>query len=280
MKRRVVPGQVAAFISMFVVCILWVTPLVYGIFTTFKSEVEIKAVNFHFIPEKWVFDNYINVLKNTGNTPVVRWFFNSVIISGCTCILVVFIVSLAAYGYARLRWKNQDRFFYTLLALSLFPQIVNIIPLYKIMSVLDWVNTMWAVIIPALGGVVNVFLVRQFMLGIPRDFDEAARIDGTGEFSIYFYIILPMVKPILTVVALFSFTGQWNDLLWPAIVFNDVKKIPLTPGLQLLMGSYGNFFFGAIMTGAILAVLPTFVLFIFTQKYFMQSLSLSSGIKG
>ncbi len=279
-KEKFRPSRLVIGIVMTAVCVIWVMPLVFGAFTTFKSEMEIKSVNFHMIPEQWTLDNYRNVLGNTGNTPIVRWFFNSLIISTATSIGVVVLISLAAYGYTRLRWRGQHTCFYLVLALSFFPQIVNIIPLFFIMTKLEWVNTMMAVIVPALGGVTNIFLVRQFMLGIPYEFDEAARIDGAGELTIYARIILPMLKPILTVVALFSFTGQWNDLLWPHIVFNDVQKMPLTPGLQLLMGAYGNFFLGSIMTGAVLAVIPTFILYICAQKYFLQSLSLSAGVKG
>jgi multiple sugar transport system permease protein len=125
-----------------------------------------------------------------------------------------------------------------------------------------------------------MFLMRQFMLGIPLNFDEAARIDGASEFAIYSRVIMPMLKPVITVVLLFSFTGQWNDLLWPSIVFNDVHRMPLTPGLQLLMGAFGNFFMASIITAAVVALVPTFLLYLFAQKYFLQSLSLSSGVKG
>lgn len=279
-REKLRPSRLIAGLILLMICIVWVIPLVYGVLTSFKSEMEIKSVNFHIIPEQWTLDNYRNVLSNTGNTPLVRWFFNSLVISSITALGVVVLISMAAYGYTRLRWKGQHIFFYVVLALSFFPQIVNIIPLFSIMTRLNWVNTMMAVIVPALGGVTNIFLVRQFMLGIPYDFDDAARIDGAGEFTIYARIILPMLRPILTVVALFSFTSQWNDLLWPHIVFNDVQKMPLTPGLQLLMGAYGNFYLGSIMTGAVLAVIPTFLLYIFAQKYFLQSLSLSAGVKG
>lgn len=279
-KEKFRIGRFIAGLIMLVICLVWVMPLVFGVFTTFKTEMEIKSVNFHMIPEVWTLENYRNVLSNTGNTPLVRWFFNSVVISSLTALGVVLLIAMAAYGYTRLRWRGQHTVFYIVLGLSFFPQIVNIIPLFFIMTKLNWVNTMWAVIVPALGGVTNIFLVRQFMLAIPNDFDEAARLDGAGEFTIFARIMLPMLKPILTVVALFSFTGQWNDLLWPHIVFNDVNRMPLTPGLQLLMGAYGNFFLGAIMTGAVLAVIPTFLLYLFAQKYFLQSLSLSSGVKG
>lgn len=139
---------------------------------------------------------------------------------------------------------------------------------------------MLSIIVPSLSTVTYVFLVRQFCLALPVEYVEAARIDGVGEFGTFALIIFPMLKPVLTVVALFSFTGVWNDFLWPSIVFNDVEKLPLTSGLKLLQGAYGSFHIGPILAGACLALVPTFVLYLFTQKYFLQSLSLSSGIKG
>ena len=136
-----------------------------------------------------------------------------------------------------------------------------------------------AMIVPAASGVFNIFLVRQFMDNIPKDFDEAAQIDGAGEFTIFTKIILPLVKPVLLVVALFSFTGSWNDFLWPSIVFNDVERMPITAGLQLLQGMY-DVKPGLLMAGALIAIVPTFILYLFAQKYFLQSMSLSAGVKG
>jgi multiple sugar transport system permease protein len=147
------------------------------------------------------------------------------------------------------------------------------------MDQLGWVNNLLAVIVPGAAGVFNIFLVRQFVLGIPKTFDESARIDGANEFQIYYLIILPLIRPVLTVVALFSFTGSWNDFLWPSIVLNDIDKLPITPGLQLLQGQYLTY--PEIGTaGALIALVPTFLLYLFAQKYFMQSMSLSSGVKG
>lgn len=277
--RKLSPAQCGLTLVMFSVAVVWALPIVWALLTTFKTEAEIKGP-FSFIPRQWTLESYTYVLQNTGNTPVLRWFLNSLVISTVSSALIILVVSMSAYGFTRLWFKGQNTLFYTVMALSFFPQIINIIPLFRIMTTLDWVNTMWAVIVPAVGGVTNIFLVRQFLLGVPRDMDEAARIDGANEFMIYARIIIPCLKPVLTVVGLFSFTAAWNDLLWPTIVFNDVAKMPLTPGLQLLMGAYGNFYLGAMMTAAIIALVPTFVLYLFAQKYFLQSLSLGSAVKG
>ena len=171
--------------------------------------------------------------------------------------------------------------FFVVLAISMFPGVVNIIPSYKIVDALGWVNTPLAVIMPGLGGVGNVFLVRQFMLGIPKSYDESARMDGATDFQIYSKIMLPLIKPSLIVAGIFSFTGSWNDFLWPTIVLNDVNKLTVTAGLQLLQDIYGNYMvIGQLMGSTLLAMIPTMLLFIFAQKYFMDAMDLNIGVKG
>ncbi len=280
MKSSGKAGKIISFFILGILSAVCVMPIFWAVCTSFKTESEIKTKGFGFLPQKWTIENYLNILKNTDNAPIVRWFCNSMFIATIVAVLTVFLVALTAYGYSRLQFKYRDQLFFFIMAVSLFPSVTNIIPLYQVISWFDWVNTPVAMILPALGGVTNVFLARQFLLGVPKDFDEAAKIDGAGEFDVFFRIILPVMKPILTVVALFSFTGSWNDFLWPTIVFNDVEKMPLTAGLQLLQGAYGGFQIGPILAGACLAMIPTFILYLFAQKYFLQSMSLGSGIKG
>ncbi len=264
---------------LIIVSFMWLIPLAWGIVTSFKSQMELMTAGFKFLPINWVLDNYKEVLFDNEGTPLFRWFFNSMFISVLHTILVLIIVSLSAYAYSRLKFKGKTFIFSFLLATTMFPSVVNLIPLYKVIDLLGWVNTPWAMIIPGAAGVLNIFLVKQFMDNIPKQFDEAARIDGASEATIFFKIILPMIKPILFVVALFAFNGSWNDFLWPSIVFSDVDKMPITPGLQLMQGMYETkppF----LMAGALIAIIPTFVLYIFAQKYFLESMSLSSGVKG
>lgn len=277
-RSKVVRWLVSALLT--VLSLAWVIPIIWAVLTSFKTETEIKTMGFGLLPKQWTIENYVNILQNTDNAPIVRWFLNSMVIAISVTVLTLIIVSLTAYGYSRLQFKYRDQLFYTIMAISLFPNIINIIPLYQIVSKFNWVNDMRAMIVPGLGAVSNIFLVRQFALGIPKEFDEAAKIDGAGAFKIFMLVILPMLKPVLTVVALFSFTGVWNDFLWPTIVFNDVEKMPLTAGLQLLQGAYGGFQIGPILAAACIAMIPTFLLYLFAQKYFMQSMSLSSGVKG
>lgn len=280
MKKLKNKGKLAAFLFLLLMAVIWIFPIYWGIITSFRMESDIRTTGFELLPINWVLANYFDVIMNTTNAPIIKWFINSMVMSTSTAILSVMIVSITAFGYTRLKFKGRDFLFLTILGISFFPSIVNLIPMYQIMATLNWVNSMFAVIIPGTAGVVNIFLVQQFMKGIPTDFDEAARIDGASDFQIFLRIILPLIKPVLTVVALFSFVGTWNDFLWPTIVFNDIDKMPITAGLQLLQGTYGTFHIGKLLASAIVGIIPTFILYLFAQKYFIESLSLSAGVKG
>lgn len=271
-------AKIVSFIILAVICLLWVLPLIWAVFTSFKSQNEIAASGFSFLPKHWTLGNYAQLLNNSEASPVFHWFLNSMIISVSFMLLTVFVTAFAAYGFTRIQWRGRDFIFSLLLGSMMFPGVINLIPNYKIVSMLGWTNTFLAVIIPGIAGVFNVFLVRQFMKGIPVEMDESATIDGANEFQIFWYVILPLIRPVLLVVALFSFTGSWNDFLWPSIVMSNVDNMPITPGLQLLQGQYVTYP-GLATAGAILALIPTFLLYLIAQKYFMQSMSLQSGMK-
>lgn len=269
------------YILLTIIALIWLFPVVYAVTTSFKTQTDVMQSGFRLLPASWIMDNYVNVLSNTSSAPIVRWFFNSLFISTTHTLLMVIFVSLAAFGYARMDFKYRDTMFFTILAISMFPAVVNIIPNYMIVNKLGWVNTPLAVIMPGIGAVGNVFLVRQFMQGLPKSYDESARMDGANDFTIYSRIILPLIKPVLIVTSIFSFTGSWNDFLWPTIVLNDVDQLTITAGLQLLQDIYGNYMvIGQLMASAFLAMIPTSLLFIFAQKYFIESLNLNTGIKG
>ncbi|MCE4047564.1 MULTISPECIES: carbohydrate ABC transporter permease [Bacillaceae] len=278
--KRVNPfPKIIAFVFLLAMSVIWVIPLVWGIVTSFKSEIELQSVGFKFLPIEWVLSNYTSLLVDNASTPLVRWFTNSLFISISHTLLVLLVVTLSAFAFSRLNFRGKHGLFAFLMATMMFPAVVNLIPLYKIIDLLGWVNSPIAMIVPGAAGVFNIFLVRQFMNNIPTEFDEAARMDGANDFQILSRVILPLIKPVLLVVSLFSFTGSWNDFLWPSIVFNDVEKMPITPGLQLLQGMY-QAQPTLLMAGAIVAIVPTFILYLFAQKYFLDSMSLSAGVKG
>ena len=272
------PVKIVFFVILALLAVVWICPIVWAVFTSFKSNDEIISSDFHLLPQHWSLENYAEIAQDNEQTPVLRWFVNSIIIAAGQTLLVLVVVSLAAYGYTRLKFKGRDLIFNCLLATMMFPAILNLIPNYKIVDTLGWTNTFLAVIMPGAAGVYNIFLVRQFVVAIQHELDEAAIVDGANEWQVFRYVILPLIRPALTVVALFTFAGAWNDFLWPSIVMTDVDTMPITPGLQLLQGQYLTYP-GVATAGALLALVPMLIMYLFAQKYFMQAMALNSGIK-
>ena len=165
------------------------------------------------------------------------------------------------------------------MATMVFPSVINLIPTYKIVAGMHLLNTKWALVLPGVSGAFNIFLIKQFMMGIPKELDEAAKIDGASWFQIYLRIIVPLCAPVLIVVGMFAFTGSWNDFLWPTLVMSNVDKMTITPGMQILKGTY-DVYPSHAMAGGIVSVIPTFVLFLFAQKYFIKGMQLQSAVKG
>lgn len=274
----------ASWIAFAILCVMAVValvPLVWIFISSFKVDAEInQAGGFMFLPKTWTLDNFKSILSfNNKQLPVYNWFLNSIIVSGSQTVIALVVYSMSAYAYAKLKFKGRDVIFLSIMFLSSFPAITNVIPLYKMMHSLHWLNQLIALIVPGIAGVFNIFLIRQFMMAIPDVILESARIDGAGEWRIFHSIVLPSCKPILVAVGLFTFTGSWNDFLWPSIAINNIDRLTLTAGLQLAKGVYGNQV-ARMCTIATVAIVPMVVLYLFTQKYFVKGISLSSGVKG
>ncbi|MBS4195576.1 carbohydrate ABC transporter permease [Bacillus sp. FJAT-49870] len=252
--------------------------MIWILSTSLKPESAAISWPIKWIPTNPTFQNYIDVISNTSEAPIMRWFVNSLFIAVTHTIFVLFITSLAAYAYSRLKFKGRDKIFWFLMATMMVPPIMNLIPNYSIVDTLGWVDTPWAMIIPGLGGVFGIFLLRQFFLGIPDELEEAAIIDGASLFQIYYQIILPLSKPALVVLALFTFMGNWNDFLWPLIVTDSVEMRTLPVGLSILQGTY-NIQYAKMMTATVLSAIPVLILFLAAQQFFVKGISLT-GVKG
>ncbi len=280
MKKKISIVKTLAFIFCLIFALIWIAPLAQSLLTSLKSEKEIKMSGFSFLPQSFTFESYTDLFSTrSDSTPIIKWFINSLITSTASTALVLLISSTSAFAYARLKFKGRNLLFGILMATMVFPSVINLIPLYKICAALNMINTKWALILPGASGAFNIFLIRQFMLGIPKELDEAARIDGASYFQIYYKIILPLCAPVLTVVGMFAFTGSWNDFLWPTLVISNVDKMTITPGMQILKGTY-DVYPSHAMAGGIVSVIPTFVLFLFAQKYFIKGMQLQSAVKG
>ena len=275
--RRQIPYALL-FLVLTALALVWMAPLLYIISTSLKPESETVTWPVRWIPAHFTLENYAHILFSRNKSPILRWLWNSLFTATAHTTLVVLVSSLAAYGYARLRFKGRDALFTVLMATMMVPGVINFVPAYLIVDKLGWVDTYAALIFPALGGVFGVFLLRQFFKGIPRELEEAARIDGAGYFRTYWQIILPLARPALVTLAVFTFMGHWNDFFWPLIVTNDASMRTLPPGLAFFQSQYLTYF-GRLTAGDVVSAVPILILFLFAQRYFVKGIALS-GIKG
>lgn len=286
-------GRQIAFLFLFLLGIFWIIPIIWLIFNSFKydSDFITSFANLkdrwdyltRMIPRQWTGSNYTELFvggENVNTTAnIMKMFQNSFVVSGVVTVFTVFITSLAAFAYERLDFKGGNKIFWTLMYVSMFPNVVAILPQFRIANALGWVNNLNALIWPALSGVFNIFMIRNFMKSIPKALDEAATIDGATSFQVYTRIILPSIAPVMIVVGLFAFNGSWNDYLWPRIVMTDVNNQTLTAGLRLLMGQYEQRW-AHMIASCLVSMVPPFLLYLCAQKYFLQGISVQAGVKG
>ena len=250
-------------------------PLLWMLSASLMSNGEATTYPAHVIPHAPTLDQYraLFVRLNIG-----RAFFSSTVIAVVTTLFSLLFNSMAGYAFARLRFRGRDRMFTLLLAALVIPAQVGMLPLFLMMKSLGLVNTYWGVIIPSLASVFGIFLIRQFMLSIPQELLEAARIDGAGEWRIYWSVVMPLARPILATLAIFTFMTTWNDFMWPLIVLTGDPLHTLPVALAGLSREHvqDN---ELMMAGSVVTVLPVLVLFLALQRYYIQGLLLGS-VKG
>jgi multiple sugar transport system permease protein len=252
-------------------------PLWWMISTSLKSPAEIAQYPPTFFPEKLNFSNYIEAWQTA---PFTRWALNTLFLATVGTIGSVLVNSLVAYGFAKIRFKGRNALFVLVLSTMLIPGFVTMVPQYILFSKLGWVNTYLPLLVPAfLGSAFFIFLLRQFMMGIPNELVEAAVLDGAGHLQIWWHIMLPLTKPALITVAIFSFNGAWNDLLGPLLYINDESMYTLQIGLQTFKGTVQTQWH-YLMAMSVTVLLPVVLLFFFFQKYFIEGSNISSGTKG
>lgn len=254
-----------------------VLPLLWMVSTSLKSGNVIFQIPPQWIPDSLHWENYRRAITDI---PFFLYLKNTVIITFFRMIAEVFVSALVAYGFARFDFPGKNIWFMILLSTIMLPGEITMIPVFIMFSKLGWINTFKPLIIPAFfgGQAVFVFLLRQFFLTIPRELEEAALIDGATRFQIFYKIFLPLSKPALITIALFSFQGSWNDLLGPLMYLNDSSKFTLQLGLAMFNGMT-KVEWGPLMAASLLVLLPTLILFFSLQKYFVEGISIT-GIKG
>ncbi len=252
-------------------------PLVWLVRSSLMSLDQIFLFPPEWIPKPWLWSNYPDALTTA---PFGRYFFNTIVIVGLVVSGTVISATISAFGFARLRWPGRDIVFGAMMSTLMLPYAVTLIPTFIIWSKLGFTNTIVPLTLPAWfgGGMFNIFLLRQFFRGIPRDLDEAAMLDGANPLRILWDIIIPLSRPALITVGVFSFLGTWNDFLNPLIYLNDESKFTLALGLTQFKGLY-NSEWGLLMAASTVVLLPVLVLFFFAQRYFVQGIAVT-GLKG
>ncbi len=250
-------------------------PFLWMVSTSLMDEFEVFSFPPHLFPEVVRWSNYPEALTAL---PFGRFFLNSAVMAVGIVAGQLFICSLAGYAFARLRFPGRDRLFVLFLANLMVPVIVLVIPRFLLVSMAGGVDTYGGLIVPELVSVYGIFLMRQFFLTLPRDLEDAARIDGAGEFAIWLRIVLPLSKPALATLGVFSFVATWQSFLWPLIVTRSLQMRPIEVGIASFHGAFEtNWPFQ--MAAAVTAVVPLILLFLFTQRYFVRGIALT-GMKG
>ncbi|MEA4914745.1 MAG: carbohydrate ABC transporter permease [Christensenella sp.] len=250
-------------------------PFVWMFLTSIKTYEETIQIPLKFFPDvvQWV--NYA-IISDKLNFP--QLYFNTIVVTILMIVGQLMIVTICAYAFDRLRFPGKNLLFLGMLALMMVPGQIFIIPRFKLMVYFGLTDTLIGLVLPGLFNIFGVFLMRQFFSTIPRELDEAARIDGCGYFRIYWDVLLPLVKPALTTLAILAMLGTWKDLMWPLINNSSASKMTLAAGLAMLIGEHTTYY-EQVMAGGIIAVIPIIVLFVIFQKQFVEGIA-HSGIKG
>ncbi|SKA85316.1 carbohydrate ABC transporter membrane protein 2, CUT1 family [Clostridium sp. USBA 49] len=274
-KRGELIGKIIVLVILTIGAVFIMFPLLWMISTALKSDKEL-FINTSFIPRDWVWENFPKAWKSA---PFTIYLKNTVFITIMGVIGALISNSLVAYGFAKINFKGKKVLFAIVLATMMIPGTVTMIPTYILYSRLKWVGTFLPLVVPPFfAGAFNVFLLRQFLLGIPNDYSEAAKIEGANEFMIYWKIILPLCKPALTAIAIFEFNGKWNDFMGPLLYLTDEKMYTLQMGLRTFQGQNGMEW-QLFMAASLIVLLPVIIIFFTLQNYFIEGVSMS-GIKG
>lgn len=267
--------SILLFLAALAASALVLLPIAIIAFTAFKPVAEVNAYPPTLLPEAWTLDNFTQIFEEL---PFARLIVNSFIFAGGVTAFALLFDSLAAYALARIDFRGSRVLLVAIIASLMIPFQATLIPIYQLVSDLGWVNTYAGLIAPRAADAFGIFFLRQFFLSLPRDLDNAARLDGASEWRIFWNVVLPNARPALLTLAIFTFVNNWNDLLWPLVFTTDAEMGTITSGLTLLTGPGGIIPQGVMMAGSLIAVLPLAIMFLLVQRRFIESVA-STGLK-
>ena len=265
------------YLVLFFFAIITLAPLAWGISTSLKPNVDVFAYPPQWIPENPRWSNYIEAWEVA---PFANFYWNSFYITTLIVIGQLFTSSMSGFAFARLRFPGRDKVFLLYLASLMIPAQVIMIPIFLMVKELGWVNSHLSLIVPSLATPFGTFLFRQFFLGVPEELVDAAKLDGCSPFGVYWRIFLPLAKPALATLAIFTALNTWNSFLWPLILIRSPELYTVTQGIGLLRGMIQwRVAMELVMAGTVTALLPIVIVFLFAQRYFIEGVTLS-GLKG
>lgn len=271
--------QSLKYILLIAICVVFLFPLVWALACSIKPESEILSYPPKWIPDTFTVSNYTTVLEKY---PYLSWGANSLITAVCGTLMILFLSSLAAYALGRFEFRGRKLIYGTIVTMLLIPIQAYMIPLYLMCAKIGLLNTYASIIFPSAANVTSIFILTSFFKGLPRELEEAARIDGCGEFTIFLKIMLPLSKPALSTVTILTFIANWNSFLWPMIAIRSDKMLTLPVGIAQFMGSVNSnaqFQYGTALAACCMAIIPTMIVFLLLQRYFVEGIA-TSGIKG
>lgn len=267
--NRVCVGVMIAF------SIIWLIPLLWAVDTALKPNGETADLPVTWLIKNPTLDSFRSIF---GQGDIWNWYASSFITSAVTVVLTVITASMAAFALSRLRFRYRGALLAFILAGILIPSQVLIVPLFREISAMSLLNTYWAVILPQVPTAIAVFVFKQFFDGLPRELEEAARIDGASSWRIYRTIAMPLTRPAVAAVSIFTFIWSWNNLLWPLLVLSNPKLMTIPVGLATVQGNFG-IRYADTMAASILGALPLVVLFLFFQRQIVEGVA-GTGLKG
>ncbi len=271
MKRKFTNSGV--FAILLVLTILWLIPLAWSLDTALKPESETTIIPLTWISSHFTLQAFASTLSSSD---LPRWYFNSILTSVVVSLATVMLASMAAYAFSRIPFRGRGVLFWIILAGIMIPGQVLIVPLFALMQSFGLVDTYLGIILPQIASPFAVFIFKQFFDGIPRDYEEAALMDGAHRLRVYWQILMPLARPAIATVAILTFVASWNNFIWPFIVITDTKMMTIPVGLATVQTSYG-IRYAQIMASALLGGLPAVIVFLFFQKQIVEGLA--GGLK-
>jgi len=275
-KGKLLAGQVLVGILFLALSLAFLIPFYWMVISSFKPVEDIFSLGFQLIPKRVTLAAYSELF---ATKPYLRWFWNTLFMTAMHTVATLLIAAMAGYALAKYRFRGANAVFLTILASTMIPLHLKLIPLFLTLNAYRLINTYTGVVLPTLANSFAVFFMRQFMLSIDSDLLDAARIDGASEFRLFWNIALPLSKPALSALGVLVALGFWNDLLWPLVVTRTPDMFPLSVGLASLTSTYRPQYH-LLMSGSFLSVLPIIVAYFFARRTFTRGLAISSGLKG